>query len=52
VRLFNIMGQQMHSFVAKNIKEQVSINHLASGMYLVQIRNVDGEIYTAKIVKE
>jgi hypothetical protein len=52
VRLFNIMGQQVHSFVAKNNKEQVSINHLASGMYLVQIRNVDGEIYTAKIVKE
>jgi hypothetical protein len=52
VRLFNVMGQQMHSFVAKNIKEQVSINHMASGMYLVQIRNVDGEVYTAKIVKE
>jgi hypothetical protein len=52
VRLFNIMGQQVHSFVAKNNKEQVSINHLASGMYLAQIRNVDGEVYTAKIVKE
>jgi hypothetical protein len=52
VRLFNIMGQQVHSFKAKNNKEQVSISHLASGMYLVQIRNVDGEIYTAKIVKE
>ncbi|MDI9319020.1 MAG: T9SS type A sorting domain-containing protein [Phycisphaerales bacterium] len=52
VRLFSVLGQQVQSFVAKSNKEQLAISHLARGMYLVQIHNADGAVYSAKIVKE
>jgi len=50
--LYNIVGQKISTKIAVNATEQINLNGLAAGLYLLQIKDEDGNVYSAKVVKE
>ncbi|MFN5843140.1 MAG: T9SS type A sorting domain-containing protein, partial [Bacteroidota bacterium] len=51
VRVMNVLGQQVISTMAQNQTIQLSLNGLASGVYMVEVSNNDGTV-TKRIIKK
>jgi hypothetical protein len=47
----NVLGQQVISTMAQNQTIQLSLNGLASGVYMVEVSNNDGTV-TKRIIKK
>lgn len=52
VSLYNMLGQEVAQQTNNSNVAQISMRGLASGMYLVQIKDANGNMYNAKIIKE
>jgi hypothetical protein len=50
--LYSIVGQKISTKVALNATEQIDLNGLAAGLYLIQIKDEEGNVYSAKVMKE
>ncbi|WP_431241768.1 PKD domain-containing protein [Flavobacterium sp. P21] len=49
VRLFNVLGQQMLNTIFEGTEQQLDLNNLGKGIYLLQVET-DGKITTKKII--
>ncbi len=52
VRLYSMSGQQVYSGVSAGNLHQLNVASLAPGMYVLQLRDKNGEVYSAKIIKQ
>jgi len=50
--LYSIVGQKISTKVALSTTEQIDLNGLSAGLYLIQIKDEDGNVYSAKVMKE
>ncbi len=51
-RLFNSQGQAVHSFTLDSNLLTIATNHLAPGLYWLQLTDDEGNIYRSPIVKQ
>jgi hypothetical protein len=52
VRLYSMSGQQVYTGVSAGNLHQLNVASLAPGMYILQLRDKDGEVYSAKVLKQ
>jgi hypothetical protein len=52
VTLMNVTGQIVDQAVVNDTKTSISIRQLEKGIYMVQVKTIDGQIATQKIVIE
>lgn len=50
--LYSIVGQKISTKVALSTTEQIDLNGLAAGLYIIQIKDEEGNVYSAKVMKE
>lgn len=52
IKIFNISGQIIYSTLSKENELVVSLKEIQSGVYFIQVIDINGNIYNSKFVKE
>lgn len=52
VRIYDLQGKMLVQQTVQNTTEQIDLNKIPSGMYLVQLITTDGQKSTARIIKQ
>lgn len=52
ISLYNMLGQEVAKETNSTNIAQISVRGMASGLYLVQMKDAEGNVYSAKIMKQ